>query len=108
MSDGLPPLREVIAAHGLAAKKSLGQNFLEVEFDGLRFGPSGQCAGDSGSRLKAIFWLFGEHLRDDIGHALWNLWDKAANGLRLFSLMGLHHVVRIAVRERRVAGQCSV
>ena len=24
----LPPLREVIAAHGLAAKKSLGQNFL--------------------------------------------------------------------------------
>ena len=28
MSDGLPPLREVIARHGLAAKKSLGQNFL--------------------------------------------------------------------------------
>jgi 16S rRNA (adenine1518-N6/adenine1519-N6)-dimethyltransferase len=27
-SDPLPPLREVIAAHGLAAKKSLGQNFL--------------------------------------------------------------------------------
>jgi 16S rRNA (adenine1518-N6/adenine1519-N6)-dimethyltransferase len=26
--DTLPPLREVIAAHGLAAKKSLGQNFL--------------------------------------------------------------------------------
>lgn len=26
--DGLPPLREVIAHHGLAAKKSLGQNFL--------------------------------------------------------------------------------
>lgn len=26
--DGLPPLREVIASHGLAAKKSLGQNFL--------------------------------------------------------------------------------
>jgi len=28
MADSLPPLREVIAAHGLAAKKSLGQNFL--------------------------------------------------------------------------------
>src|ERR1700722_11401266 len=28
MSEPLPPLREVIAAHGLAAKKSLGQNFL--------------------------------------------------------------------------------
>jgi 16S rRNA (adenine1518-N6/adenine1519-N6)-dimethyltransferase len=28
MSDGLPPLREVIAAHDLGAKKSLGQNFL--------------------------------------------------------------------------------
>jgi len=26
--DGLPPLRDVIAAHSLAAKKSLGQNFL--------------------------------------------------------------------------------
>lgn len=26
--DGLPPLREVIAAHGLAARKALGQNFL--------------------------------------------------------------------------------
>lgn len=26
--DGLPPLREVIAAHNLAAKKALGQNFL--------------------------------------------------------------------------------
>ena len=26
--DGLPPLREVIRVHGLAAKKSLGQNFL--------------------------------------------------------------------------------
>ena len=26
--DGLPPLREVIAGHDLAAKKSLGQNFL--------------------------------------------------------------------------------
>ncbi len=28
IADPLPPLREVIAAHGLAAKKSLGQNFL--------------------------------------------------------------------------------
>jgi 16S rRNA (adenine1518-N6/adenine1519-N6)-dimethyltransferase len=28
MKDALPPLREVIAAHGLQPKKSLGQNFL--------------------------------------------------------------------------------
>ena len=28
MNDGLPPLRDVVAAHGLLAKKSLGQNFL--------------------------------------------------------------------------------
>jgi len=28
MTDGLPPLREVIKAHDLGAKKSLGQNFL--------------------------------------------------------------------------------
>jgi 16S rRNA (adenine1518-N6/adenine1519-N6)-dimethyltransferase len=27
-ADGLPPLRAVIAAHGLAARKALGQNFL--------------------------------------------------------------------------------
>ncbi|WP_187970373.1 16S rRNA (adenine(1518)-N(6)/adenine(1519)-N(6))-dimethyltransferase RsmA [Aquibium microcysteis] len=27
-TDGLPPLREVIAAHGIDARKSLGQNFL--------------------------------------------------------------------------------
>jgi 16S rRNA (adenine1518-N6/adenine1519-N6)-dimethyltransferase len=26
--DGLPPLREVVAAHGLSARKALGQNFL--------------------------------------------------------------------------------
>ncbi|MEM9139572.1 MAG: rRNA adenine N-6-methyltransferase family protein, partial [Pseudomonadota bacterium] len=26
--DGLPRLRDVIAAHGLTARKSLGQNFL--------------------------------------------------------------------------------
>ncbi len=28
MIDDLPPLREVVAAHGLTAKKSLGQNFI--------------------------------------------------------------------------------
>ena len=28
MKDGLPPLRAVIAAHGLSARKALGQNFL--------------------------------------------------------------------------------
>ena len=27
-TDGLPPLREVVAAHGLAPRKALGQNFL--------------------------------------------------------------------------------
>lgn len=28
MDDGLPPLREIIARHGLRARKSLGQNFI--------------------------------------------------------------------------------
>ena len=28
IEDGLPPLREVIAEHGLSARKALGQNFL--------------------------------------------------------------------------------
>ena len=27
-ADGLPPLRDVVAAHGLNARKALGQNFL--------------------------------------------------------------------------------
>src|SRR5579859_7335000 len=27
-SDALPPLRDIVAEHGLSAKKSLGQNFL--------------------------------------------------------------------------------
>ncbi|HZZ25239.1 MAG TPA: rRNA adenine N-6-methyltransferase family protein, partial [Roseiarcus sp.] len=27
-ADGLPPLRDVVAAHGLNASKALGQNFL--------------------------------------------------------------------------------
>ncbi|MBW8842258.1 MAG: 16S rRNA (adenine(1518)-N(6)/adenine(1519)-N(6))-dimethyltransferase, partial [Sphingomonadales bacterium] len=31
MTPDLPPLREVIARHGLSASKALGQNFL---FDG--------------------------------------------------------------------------
>ncbi len=33
--DVLPPLREVIRAHGLDAKKSLGQNFI-LDFNLLR------------------------------------------------------------------------
>ena len=27
-ADGLPPLSDVVAAHGLSARKALGQNFL--------------------------------------------------------------------------------
>jgi 16S rRNA (adenine1518-N6/adenine1519-N6)-dimethyltransferase len=30
MIDDLPPLREVVARHGLDAKKTLGQNFLLI------------------------------------------------------------------------------
>ncbi len=43
MSDGLPPLREVVAKHGLAPKKSLGQNFL---FDLNLTGRIARAAGD--------------------------------------------------------------
>ncbi|HVI49981.1 MAG TPA: 16S rRNA (adenine(1518)-N(6)/adenine(1519)-N(6))-dimethyltransferase RsmA [Candidatus Sulfotelmatobacter sp.] len=43
MSDPLPPLREVIAAHGLAARKSLGQHFL---FDLNLTGRIARGAGD--------------------------------------------------------------
>jgi len=43
MSDLLPPLRDVIAAHGLAARKSLGQHFL---FDLNLTGRIARGAGD--------------------------------------------------------------
>jgi 16S rRNA (adenine1518-N6/adenine1519-N6)-dimethyltransferase len=45
--DGLPPLRDVIERHGLAAKKSLGQNFL------LDLNLTGKIARAAGS-LKGV------------------------------------------------------
>jgi 16S rRNA (adenine1518-N6/adenine1519-N6)-dimethyltransferase len=45
MNDGLPPLRDVIQRHGLAAKKSLGQNFL---LDLNLTGKIARAAGDLG------------------------------------------------------------
>ena len=53
MEDGLPPLREVIAAHGLAAKKSLGQNFL---FD---LNLTRKIARAAGTRDGGIFYEVG-------------------------------------------------
>ncbi|MEM0945164.1 MAG: 16S rRNA (adenine(1518)-N(6)/adenine(1519)-N(6))-dimethyltransferase RsmA [Pseudomonadota bacterium] len=44
--DGLPPLREVIARHGLSARKSLGQNFLmDLNLTGRIARASGPLAG---------------------------------------------------------------
>ena len=44
--DGLPPLRDVIAAHGLDAKKSLGQNFiLDLNLTGRIARAAGPFAG---------------------------------------------------------------
>ncbi|MEP4422418.1 MAG: 16S rRNA (adenine(1518)-N(6)/adenine(1519)-N(6))-dimethyltransferase RsmA [Nitratireductor sp.] len=44
--DGLPPLREVIRLHGLAAKKSLGQNFLlDLNLTGKIARTAGDLAG---------------------------------------------------------------
>ena len=46
MSDGLPPLREVVAAHGLAPKKSLGQNFIfDLNLTGRIARAAGPLAG---------------------------------------------------------------
>lgn len=47
-ADGLPPLREVIARHGLAAKKALGQNFL---LDLNLTGKVARTAGDLGEMI---------------------------------------------------------
>jgi 16S rRNA (adenine1518-N6/adenine1519-N6)-dimethyltransferase len=45
-ADGLPPLREVIERHGLAAKKSLGQNFLlDLNLTGKIARAAGDLAG---------------------------------------------------------------
>jgi 16S rRNA (adenine1518-N6/adenine1519-N6)-dimethyltransferase len=51
--DGLPPLRDVIAAHGLAAKKSLGQNFL------LDLNLTARIARAAGAREGGIFYEVG-------------------------------------------------
>lgn len=45
MSDGLPPLRAVVERHGIAARKSLGQNFL---FDLNLTAKVARAAGDLG------------------------------------------------------------
>jgi len=47
MTDRLPPLREVIAAHGLSASKALGQNFL---FDEQLLGRIARIPGDLDGR----------------------------------------------------------
>jgi 16S rRNA (adenine1518-N6/adenine1519-N6)-dimethyltransferase len=46
-ADGLPPLREVIARHGIAARRALGQNFL---FDLNLLGRIARAAGDLSGR----------------------------------------------------------
>ena len=53
MSDGLPPLREVIARHGLAARKSLGQNFL------LDLNLTRRIARAAGAQAGGIFYEVG-------------------------------------------------
>jgi 16S rRNA (adenine1518-N6/adenine1519-N6)-dimethyltransferase len=48
-ADGLPPLREVIAAHGLSAKKGLGQNFI---FD---FNLTRRIAREAGVKATTVY-----------------------------------------------------
>ncbi len=52
-ADGLPPLREVIAAHGLQAKKALGQNFL------LDLNLTGRIARAAGAEGGGTFYEIG-------------------------------------------------
>src|ERR1700744_2683708 len=53
MDDGLPPLREGIAAYDLAAKKSLGQNFL------LDLNLTGKIARAAGASEGGVFYEVG-------------------------------------------------
>jgi 16S rRNA (adenine1518-N6/adenine1519-N6)-dimethyltransferase len=52
-ADNLPPLRDVIAAHGLAAKRSLGQNFL------LDLNLTGRIARAAGAEGGGTFYEVG-------------------------------------------------
>jgi 16S rRNA (adenine1518-N6/adenine1519-N6)-dimethyltransferase len=52
-ADNLPPLREVIAAHGLAAKKALGQNFL------LDLNLTRRIARAAGAEAGGVFYEVG-------------------------------------------------
>lgn len=52
-ADNLPPLRDVIAAHGLAAKKSLGQNFL------LDLNLTRRIARAAGAQAGGVFYEVG-------------------------------------------------
>src|SRR6185312_11113830 len=52
-ADSLPPLREVIASHGLAAKRSLGQNFL------LDLNLTGRIARAAGAQGGGVFYEVG-------------------------------------------------
>jgi 16S rRNA (adenine1518-N6/adenine1519-N6)-dimethyltransferase len=53
MADNLPPLRDVIAAHGLNARKSLGQNFL------LDLNLTGRIARAAGANDGGTFYEVG-------------------------------------------------
>jgi 16S rRNA (adenine1518-N6/adenine1519-N6)-dimethyltransferase len=53
LSDGLPPLRKVIAAHELRAKKSLGQNFL------LDLNLTARIARAAGAQEGGVFYEIG-------------------------------------------------
>ncbi|MGL4441826.1 MAG: 16S rRNA (adenine(1518)-N(6)/adenine(1519)-N(6))-dimethyltransferase RsmA [Bosea sp. (in: a-proteobacteria)] len=47
-ADGLPPLRDVVAAHGLMARRSLGQNFLfDLNLTGRIARSGGRLAGQT-------------------------------------------------------------
>lgn len=87
MSDGLPPLGEVIRAHGLRARKSLGQNFL------LDLNLTGRIARAAG---------------DLTGHDILEIGPGPGGLTRALLAHGARHVTAIERDERCIAALAEI
>ena len=104
--DTLPPLREVIAAHGLSARKSLGQNFLlrglvsglaislPVFFAGIIF-------AISLSKMKTVELAFGSNLLGSVVGGMLE-YSSLIYGIRsLYVLAAFVYVLSLVTLRRR-------
>ena len=97
--DGLPPLRDVIARHGLAARKSLGQNFLlDLNLTARIARASGPLEGAEivevgpgpGGLTRALLWQGARHVV-----AI----ERDARCLEALAEIGSHYPGRLTIIE---------